>query len=220
MMTKTKKQAPLPVPTDYKTDKVAVPCGEGSDFGVAVAGYLTRPEVGAAAVIEKWQCDTHDVNALVAELGRQVEAVNGGDLRRAEAMLIAQAHSLNEIFVNLARRSMTQKYLKQWETYMRMAMKAQGQCRMTLETLAALKNPPVVFAHQANIAHGPQQVNNGVAGDVRAGVRPPAANRTIEQTELLEASDGKGLDTRAAGAASGADPQLEAVGAVHRPAHR
>ena len=42
---------------------------------------------------------------------------------------------------------------------MRLSLKAQGQCRATLETLAVIKNPPV-FAHQANIAHGPQQVNN------------------------------------------------------------
>ena len=216
MTTKTKKQAPVPVPTDYKTGEVAVPCDEGGDLGVAVASYLTRPEVGAAAVIEKWQCDTHDVNALVAELGRQVEAVNGGDLRRAEGMLIAQAHSLNEIFVNLARRSTTQKYLKQWEAYMRMAMKAQGQCRMTLETLAAMKNPPVVFARQANIAHGPQQVNNATT---LGPVAPPAKPESAE-TELLEVSDGEWLDTRAAGAAGGSDPHLETVATVHRPAHR
>ena len=71
MTTKTKKRAPIPAPTDYKTGDVAVPCKEGGDFSVAVAGYLTRPEVGAAAVIEKWQCNTHDVNALVAELGKR-----------------------------------------------------------------------------------------------------------------------------------------------------
>ena len=40
---------------------------------------------------------------------------------------------------------------------MRMALKAQNQCRMTLETLATIKNPPVVFAKQANTAQGPQQ---------------------------------------------------------------
>jgi hypothetical protein len=28
--------------------------------------------------------------------------------------------------------------------------------------LATIKNPPVVFARQANIAQGPQQVNNGM----------------------------------------------------------
>jgi hypothetical protein len=44
---------------------------------------------------------------------------------------------------------------------MRVALKAQNQCRMTLETLATVTNPRVVYAKQANIANGPQQVNNG-----------------------------------------------------------
>jgi hypothetical protein len=116
--------------------------------------------------------------------------------------------------VNLARRSVKQEYLKQWEAYMRMAMKAQGQCRMTLETLAAMKNPPVVFARQANISNGPQQVNNGVAPFARASDSDP------RKTELLESSNGERLDTRASGATSGADPHLETVGAVNRTADR
>jgi hypothetical protein len=33
---------------------------------------------------------------------------------------------------------------------MRMALRAQNQCRGNLETLAALKNPQVIFAKQAN----------------------------------------------------------------------
>jgi hypothetical protein len=82
-----------PVPTTgYKTSVVSVAVAPGStdaDFAVAVAQTLTRPETSAAAVIENWQKDTHDVNALVAELSQQVAAVNGGDLRRAEGLLIA-----------------------------------------------------------------------------------------------------------------------------------
>jgi hypothetical protein len=38
---------------------------------------------------------------------------------------------------------------------MHLALKAQGQCRATLETLATIKSPPMVIARQANIAHGP-----------------------------------------------------------------
>jgi hypothetical protein len=45
---------------------------------------------------------------------------------------------------------------------MRLALKAQRQCRATIETLVMAKNPaPVTFVKQANVAHGPQQVNNG-----------------------------------------------------------
>ncbi len=50
------------------------------------------------------------------------------------------------------------------ELYLRLALKAQGQCRATLETLAVIKNPTALtFVKQANIAHGPQQVNNTIA---------------------------------------------------------
>ena len=190
-------------------DKEAV----GRAVAEATARTLTRPEVTAAAAIECWQKDTHDVNALVTELNRQVEAVNGGDMRRAEAMLFAQAHTLDQIFMNLARRAVKQEYLKQWETYMRMAMKAQSQCRMTLESLATLKNPQVVFARQANINNGgQQQVNNGAASDVASRARESEP----EPSKPLEKQDGEWLDTRTEGSASGANQTVAAVGAVIR----
>ena len=163
-----------------------VSSADEKEFAAAVARKLIRPEVSAAGVIENWQKDTHDVNELVSELARQIDVVNGGDLARAEGILIAQAHALDNIFANLARRATNQEYLKQWEAYMRMAMKAQNQCRMTLETLATIKNPPVVFAKQANINNGgQQQVNNGAVHNVRP-VSAHAANSQAAPTELLE----------------------------------
>jgi hypothetical protein len=36
---------------------------------------------------------------------------------------------------------------------MRLALKAQAQCTRTIETLAEIKNLPVVFAKQSNIFH-------------------------------------------------------------------
>lgn len=69
--------------------------------------------------------------------------------------------------MNFSRRALAQQYQKPMESYLRMAMKAQNQCRMTLETLTTVKNPSVVYARQANIAHGPQQVNNGVSDTTR-----------------------------------------------------
>ena len=57
--------------------------------------------------------------------------------------------------------------MNQLDANLRLALKAQAQCRATLEALAAIKNPqPVFFVRQANIAHGPQQVNNGATADV------------------------------------------------------
>lgn len=178
-----------------------------NDMHAAVARTLVRPEVGAAAAIEQWQKDTHDVNALAAELAVQVQAVNGGDLRRAEGMLMSQAHTLENVFTVLLRRATTQTMLPQWEAYMRMAMRAQSQCRMTLEALAEMKNPrAIAFVRQANIAHGAQQVNNAT--------RAHAEGKPIARPELLEQQHGEWMDRGATSEASGTHQEVEAVGAI------
>ncbi len=80
------------------------------------------------------------------------------DLGRAESMLLVQAHTLDAIFNNLARRAINAEYMPSLESYLKLGLKAQGQCRATLDTLAKMKNPsPVNFVAQANIAHGHQQ---------------------------------------------------------------
>jgi hypothetical protein len=194
----------------------------------ALAKMALRPSVNAAAVMVSYSkplgIEQDDIGALMDRLADDVKDVWAGDMKRAEAMLFGQAHALQAIFMNLARRATTQEYLKQWEAYLRMALKAQNQCRMTLEALATIKNPPVVFARQANINNGgQQQVNNGPAPanetSTRAGTQARAANSSTEQTKLLEVNDGERMDAGAASAAGGTDPQLEAVGAVNRTAN-
>jgi hypothetical protein len=106
------------------------------------------------------------------------------------------------------------EYPEAAERYMRLGFKAQSQCRATLESLARIKNPPnVAFVRQANIAHGPQQVNNGAAppGDT------PARAQENENTpiELLENSHDKWVDTRATGTAGRGDPAMAAMGPIH-----
>ena len=197
----------------------------------ARARMALLPSVNAAAVAIEYMkpLGEQNIGALVTKLSDDIEALNAGDMQRTEAMLFAQAHALQAIFMNLARRATAQEYLKTWEAYLRMAMKAQNQCRMTLETLAMIKSPPTVFAKQANINHGgQQQVNNGAAPPAPASpARAPArkgAARTRKpktaRTELLEANHAQRLDTRATDKTGGADPHVEAVGAIHRPAHR
>lgn len=137
-------------------------------------------------------------------------------MQHCEAMLVGQAHALQSIFVSLARRAVNQEYLKHYETYLRLALKAQNQSRMTLETLAAIKNPPVVFAKQANInqGNGNQQVNNGTqASSTSTCTRTHAhAGENInQQNELLEAQHGERMDTGAAGKAIGKNPAMATV---------
>jgi hypothetical protein len=153
-----------------------------------------------------------DITALVDELAQQVKAVNDGDLQRPEAMLIAQAHTLEALFHELARRATLNmgEYLGAAETYMRLALKAQSQCRATLETLAAIKNPtPVAIVRQANIANGPQQVNNAPAP-----VAEPLRAREFENrpNELLEKQPDERWNTNTTQTAGRAHPEMAAVG--------
>lgn len=130
----------------------------------AYAEMALRPSVNAAAVLKAYTAPLgeQDLAALAATLADDMTPMWSGDMRRAEAMLFAQAHALQAMFMNLTRRATSQEYQKNFESFFRMGMKAQSQCRMTLETLALLKNPPVVIAKQANINNGgQQQVNNG-----------------------------------------------------------
>ena len=135
------------------------------------ARLALRPSVNAGAVIEafgKAPFPDIDVGALVAVLSEGINDIHGGDLKRCESMLYAQANALQTVFMSLARRAANCDYLNQHQTYMNLALRAQNQSRMTLETLATIKNPPV-FARQANIAHT-QQVNNGTPQIGRAHV--------------------------------------------------
>jgi hypothetical protein len=161
------------------------PC---EDDGEALARTLLRPNVGAALTIQQYAKNLGDLDltGLVYALEQQIDVVNDGNLKRAEGMLLVQAHSLDALFNSLAQRAAVEigEHLHTAETYLRLALKAQSQCRATLETLVLIKNPPnVAFVGQANIAHGPQQVNNAVA---RAS-EPSRARKTENlQSKLLE----------------------------------
>ena len=156
---------------------------------------------------------TESLEALEAA----IEAVQRGDLRDVEALLMAQAVALNAIFANVALRAQANmsEYLNAADRYMRLALKAQGQCRATLETLALVKNPPV-FARQANIANGPQQVNN--AATAIGGAASRAEICEAGPNKLLVAGDER-LDRNTTDEAGTSDSALAAVGKIDRAAH-
>ena len=122
-----------------------------------------RPTVQAAVAIADYgkAFGNLDLMALIDVLGEQTSAVAKGDLKRGEAMLTAQAHTLDAIFSNRVRRAINAECLDSFDHYLKLALRVQSQCRATWETLATIKNSPVMgFVHRANIAQGPQQVNN------------------------------------------------------------
>lgn len=71
-----------------------------------------------------------------------VRAANKGHVEDQRSMLLAQSIALNAIFIDLARRSslaMNQS-IDGAERLMRLALKAQGQCRTTIESIDRLAN--------------------------------------------------------------------------------
>lgn len=190
-----------------------------SEVGRRCASLIISPETIAYRVLMASERAEHieasTITEAIAVLKEQSEAVHKGDLSRAESMLMAQATALQSIFARLVEKGMSGLTLPTFEINMRMALRAQNQCRATLETLAAIKNPPVVFAKQANVTTGPQQVNNGVAA--------PAHVREIEigQNQLLkESDDGQRLEFGAPGETISLDPAMATLGESNRPQKR
>lgn len=218
----SKPKKPMsPVSEKFPRKAVPLKLTKGDSEEVAVGKFaklVTSPELAAYRAINASEVKSGfgehiDVPTLLEQLRDQAAAVNRGDLSKAEAMLMNQATALQSIFARLAERGMSCELAPAFESNMRMALRAQSQCRATLEALAAIKNPPIVYARQANIANGPQQVNNGMAAQYAR------AEKTTQSNELLTdgVEHGPTLDIRGTATAGGTDKDLATVGSLDRP---
>jgi hypothetical protein len=181
------------------------------------------PSFNAAVVMTAYQDNIVgkdvDLVELVESLRESFDKSKDGDLSGLEQMLIGQATALQSIFTSLARRAQVQEYQKNLESFLSLALKAQAQSRATIQAVVELKYPrQVAFVKQANISHGPQQVNNGIASDSGlASSHAHTEKNQSQQNKLLEdqSHERTHLDTGATTAASRSDKTLETVGAVN-----
>ncbi|SFI60956.1 hypothetical protein [Nitrosomonas sp. Nm34] len=208
------KQTTKPDANEYPRKALECRAGNNADqTGRNYADLITSPEVAAYRVINACEdqqvASKIDVPGLVATLRNQAETTNKNDLSQAEAMLMNQAVALQSIFVRLTEKALNQESLSSFDTMMKLALKAQSQCRTTIEALSTIKNPPVVFAKQANITHGHQQINNGTATALHA------RENQIQQNELLK-DNHETVDSRAASATSLAHSSMETLGEINR----
>jgi hypothetical protein len=183
-------------------------------------------EIQSAAVMQSYQKNVMgsdvDFEVLVKGIMGTCTQVNGGNLQTMEAMLVSQATALQTIFTDLARKAQAQTYQKQFEVYLGLALKAQAQSRATISALVDLKYPrQATFVKQANIAHGPQQVNNGVMPSGASASH--GKKQKTEQNKLLEDDDGKfsiGVVTGKTSTPKPSHQGMEALEAVHRSKKR
>ena len=200
-----------------------------------------------AAQLKKWSAekkngflaaiDNYGTIALINDFGTSVygkmdysgvqeglnilnEATERGDLWVLERMLGEQAVSLNAIFTAMARGAHRAEMIPQFDAYMRTALKAQNQCRATIDTLAQIKNPRhTVITKQANISNGPQQVNNTLNKSKEPEQKIQEISETSQNKLLAYDQENPYMDGRATGAASGDNSPMAAMETIHRAAH-
>jgi hypothetical protein len=219
MVTKKTTAKKLPAATSAKRNPDAFEVVASKDTTSQALAKLATGSVLSAVTLKRYSGagNALEIPDLVVEMRKAGDEVVGGNMGRVERMLTNQALTLDAIFNDMAQRSGRQDQFKGIEVLMRLALKAQAQARSTAEALALLKNP-MPYIRQANIANGPQQVNNGGAAGANPDPEQSAQERThaeksvSEQNKLLEADHGNYLDTRAQGAASRANPHMETVG--------
>jgi hypothetical protein len=108
--------------------------------------------------------------------------------------LANQAIALQSLFARLTERGLSQNSMSNIEAFMKLALRAQSQCRATLEALAAINKPPSIHAIQANVATN-QQIN-------------------YSQNQLLGDDDDLRQDTRTSAAEKAVNPEVETLGEV------
>jgi hypothetical protein len=173
---------------------------------LALAEFQSKSEFLSTAVIESFNVslgEDFDFQSNMRVLGKTIREIQSGDLSKIEEMYISQAVALEAMFASLARRAKVQDKLLQYDTHMRLALKAQNQSRATLQALVQLKQPSnTQFIKQANIAQGHQQVNN-------------LAEKNIAPQNKLLKDRYAHLDTRTTPTPKGIDTALEALGKVN-----
>ena len=171
------------------------------------------PLMKAAVTISSFKFVDADfqVADLIVVLDRQVsKTLKDTNLEEAQRMLVGQAHTLDAIFNSLAleaAKNIEQNHANV-ELFLKLALKAQSQCRAIWLSLSEIRNPKLTtVVNQANIAAGHQQVNNYL---VESEIAP---------NELLDGKHER-MDFGATPAASGKHSTVETVAAVNRPKKR
>jgi hypothetical protein len=132
---------------DFPRKAVSLRVAETDSEEVKAAKFsklATSPEFASYRVINACELNTVvgemiDVPSLIDELKQHVEDASSRSDGRAEALLINQATALQSLFTRLVEKAMTSNQINQFDAFMRLALRAQAQCRATVEALSSMK---------------------------------------------------------------------------------
>lgn len=201
-----------------------VPC-EPASPAIASGGYLAAEVLTGGAVnasvaqLYLPHLDGADgLRVLMDVMQGHAKAVSAGDLSHLEGMLLMQAVALQSMFVDLASRAKRTRHREWQQLHTTLALKAAAQSRQAIEALGELRSPKsVLFAKQANVSNGPQQINNAATPILHSA---PARLNGDLPNELLGIRDEERMDARTSGPAGQADPRVETLDPVHRTPKR
>ena len=89
-----------------KPKKPALPAVVDPERAKQLARNVLSPSIGAAVIAHSYSVHGDvDIAELYEQIAGHCQSAHDGNLKRAESMLTAQAHSLDAIFTNLARRA-------------------------------------------------------------------------------------------------------------------
>ncbi|WP_246553381.1 hypothetical protein [Sphingopyxis soli] len=133
----------------------------------AMARKLLQPQLRNAATASTFamkvlgdDVEKPGIMDFLDHVQKATAKAEGGDLAIASAMLASQAVTLDTMFTELARRAAINmgEYINAAERYGRLALKAQSNCRATLEALAKLHQPREQTVRHVHVNEGAQAV--------------------------------------------------------------
>lgn len=153
---------------DHPSDVPAAPAANDKERHKLIAELSTQGMLtnGLLMIDLTRECIPVEEQMFLKELKERVLEVQKGDMSTLEGMLTAQAVALDSMFCAIGKRGNAnlEQYPNAAEKYLKLALKAQSQCRSTIEALAIIKNPqPYIQNNRAQY----QQVNNAVLPHTR-----------------------------------------------------
>jgi len=156
-----------------------------------------------------------DVNEIANELRLSWYGTDSIDHKELELMLIAQTHTLQNIFTRMTAIAMgNASNLEMLTGIFSVALKAQNQCRSTILAISEIKSPKrtIFIKQQNNQSLGHMQVNN----DEKPKQADFSKISDKQANKLLEKQHGARLDIGTAQETIGADKKLATLAKINR----
>ncbi|MEG3124424.1 hypothetical protein U1738_10885 [Sphingomonas sp. GB1N7] len=173
----------------HKLDSVSLDLDEGETQAQAAARIGLSPllrhsaiATGAGQQLAKFPGIDVDGSDAYNAMVEQAAKARLGDLGFASDALIAQAHTLDATTTELIRRAFLNMgvdgHHEIFKSYMTLALKAQSNCRATIEALTKLHQPREQTVHHRHYHIGPDGqavfVENAYGGTGNAGITDQA----------------------------------------------